>query len=145
VKGAQEAALALGRQIRIVNAGSEAEIDNAFATLAGADGLVIAPDAFFIARREQLVALAAREAVPVLYPFREFTEIGGLMSYGASLPYQYRLVGTYTGKILQGAKPSELPVLQPTKYELCINLKTTRQLGLQLPPSLLAIADEVIE
>lgn len=145
LKGAREAALALGRQIRILNASTEAEIDKAFTMVAGADGLIVAPDAFFIAMREQIVALATREAVPAIYPFREFTEIGGLMSYGASLPEQYRLVGVYTGRILAGAKPSDLPVLQPTKYVLCINLKTTRKLGLELPPSLLAIADEVIE
>jgi putative ABC transport system substrate-binding protein len=145
VKGAQEAAVALGRQVSILNAATEAEIDAAFANLSGAGGLVIAPDAFFITRREQLVTLAAREAIPALYPFREFTAIGGLMSYGASLTEQYRMVGVYTGRVLGGAKPSELPVLQPTKYELSINLKTTRKLALQLPPSLLALADEVIE
>ena len=145
VKGAKEAAVTLGRQVSILNAATEAEIDAAFANLSGAGGLVIAPDAFFITRREQLVTLAAREAIPALYPFREFTAIGGLMSYGASLTEQYRMVGVYTGRVLGGAKPSELPVLQPTKYELSINLKTTRKLALQLPPSLLALADEVIE
>ena len=147
VRAAQEAAHALGRQIRILNAGTETEIDNAFAILNGARavGLVIAPDAFFITRRDQLVALAAREAVPTIYPFREFTAAGGLMSYGASLPEQFRQAGIYTGKILQGAKPGELPVLQPTKYELVVNLKTARKLGLQLPPTLMGIVDEVIE
>jgi ABC-type uncharacterized transport system substrate-binding protein len=147
VRAAQEAAHALGRQIRILNAGTETEIDNAFAILNGARavGLVIAPDAFFITKRDQLVALAAREAVPTIYPFREFTAAGGLMSYGASLPEQFRQAGIYTGKILQGAKPGELPVLQPTKYELVVNLKTARKLGLQLPPTLMGIVDEVIE
>jgi len=145
LKGAREAALAVGRQIQVLNAGSEAEIDKAFTTLAGADGLIIAPDALFIARREQVVALATREAVPAMYPFREFVQIGGLMSYGASLTDQFRLAGVYTGKILGGTQPGELPVLQPTKYELCINLRTAQKLGLQLPTSLLAIADEVVE
>jgi putative tryptophan/tyrosine transport system substrate-binding protein len=145
VRGAREAAHALGRQILVVDAASEAEIDKAFADLKGVDGVVIAPDAFFIARREQLVTLAAREALPAIYPFREFTAIGGLMSYGASLSDQYRLAGVYAGKILHGSKPSELPVMQPTKYDLAINLNTTRKLGLQLPPSLLALADEVVE
>ncbi len=145
VTGAREAAVALGREVDIRNASTDPEIDAAFATIPGAGALVVAPDAFFISRREQLVALAERVAVPTLYPFREFTAIGGLMSYGASLIDQYRQVGVYTGRILKGAKPSELPVLQPTKYELTINLKTMRKLGVQLPPSLLAIADEVIE
>jgi putative ABC transport system substrate-binding protein len=124
VKGAQEAARALGRKIRIVNASTEAEIDKAFAALSAtkADGLIVAPDAFFIARRDQLVTLAARESVPAIYPFREFPAAGGLMSYGASLPDQFRQVGVYAGKILRGAKPAELPVLQPTKYELVIIL-----------------------
>jgi len=145
VRGAREAAHALGRQILVLDAASEAEIDKAFADLKGVDGVVIAPDAFFIARREQLVTSAAREALPAIYPFREFTAIGGLMSYGASLSDQYRLAGVYAGKILHGSKPSELPVMQPTKYDLAINLNTTRKLGLQLPPSLLALADEVVE
>jgi putative tryptophan/tyrosine transport system substrate-binding protein len=143
--GAREAARALGREIRVLNASTEAEIETAFTMLAGADGLIVAPDALFIARRDHLVALATREAVPAIYPFREFTETGGLISYGASLSEQYQLVGVYTGKILAGAKPGDLPVLQPTKYVLCINLKTARKLELQLPPSLLALADEVIE
>ena len=139
MNAAQEAARALGRQIRILNASNEADIDKAFAILTETkvDGLVIGADAFFIVRRDQLVALAAREAVPAIYPFREFAAAGGLTSHGASLPDQYRQVGNYTGKILQGAKPNELPVLHPTKYELVINLATTRILGLQLPPTFL--------
>jgi putative tryptophan/tyrosine transport system substrate-binding protein len=145
IEGAQEAARALGRQIRVLNASTEAEIDKAFASLARADGLVVAPDSVFIARRDQLVALAARGGVLTIYPFREFTSVGGLMSYGASLPERFHQAGIYAGKILQGAKPGDLPVQQPTKYELVINLKATRNLGLELPPSLLALADEVIE
>ena len=145
IEGAQEAARALGRQVRVLNASTEAEIDKAFASLARADGLVVAPDSVFIARRDQLVALAARGGVPTIYPFREFTSAGGLMSYGASLPERFHQAGIYAGKILQGTKPGDLPVQQPTKYELVINLKATRNLGLELPPSLLALADEVIE
>lgn len=145
IEGAQEAARALGRQVRVLNASTEAEIDKAFASLARADGLVVAPDSFFNARRDQLVALAARGGVPTIYPFREFTSAGGLMSYGASLPERFHQAGIYAGKILQGTKPGDLPVQQPTKYELVINLKATRNLGLELPPSLLALADEVIE
>jgi putative tryptophan/tyrosine transport system substrate-binding protein len=145
IEGAQEAARALGRQVRVLNASTEAEIDKAFASLARADGLVVAPDSVFIARRDQLVALAARGGVLTIYPFREFTSAGGLMSYGASLPERFRQAGIYAGKILQGAKPGDLPVQQPTKYELVINLKATRNLGLELPPSVLALADEVIE
>ena len=145
IEGAQEAARALGRQVRVLNASTEAEIDKAFASLARADGLVVAPDSVFIARRDQLVALAARGGVLTIYPFREFTSAGGLMSYGASLPERFHQAGIYAGKILQGAKPGDLPVQQPTKYELVINLKATRNLGLKLPPSLLALADEVIE
>ena len=121
VKAAQEAARALGRQIRMLNASTEAGIDKAFAILTGTkvDGLVIGADAFFIARRDQLVALAAREAVLAIYPFREFTVAGGLMSYGASLPDQYRQVGNYTGKILQGAKPNAETWSPATTHAAC--------------------------
>jgi ABC-type uncharacterized transport system substrate-binding protein len=146
IKGAQEAARALGRQVvRVLNASTETEIDRAFASLARGDGLVVAPDSVFIARRDQLVALAARGGVLTIYPFREFTSAGGLMSYGASLPERFRQAGIYASKILQGAKPGDLPVQQPTKYELVINLTAIRNLSLELPPALLALADEVIE
>jgi putative tryptophan/tyrosine transport system substrate-binding protein len=143
VRGAQEAARTLGQQIHIVNASTETEIDQAFQ--GRADPLVVAPDAFLINRIDQLVALAARHALPTMYAFREFPEAGGLIGYGTNLPDLYRQVGVYTGKVLQGAKPADLPVLQPTKFELVINLKAARALGLTIPPGVLAIADEVIE
>jgi putative tryptophan/tyrosine transport system substrate-binding protein len=126
-----------------VNASTETEIDQAFQ--GRADPLVVAPDAFLINRIDQLVALAARHALPTMYAFREFPEAGGLIGYGTNLPDLYRQVGVYTGKVLQGAKPADLPVLQPTKFELVINLKAARALGLTIPPGVLAIADEVIE
>jgi ABC-type uncharacterized transport system substrate-binding protein len=143
VRGAQEAARALGQQIHILNASTETEIETALQGRANA--LVVAPDAFFINRIDQVVALAVRHAVPTMYPFREFTAAGGLMSYGTSLPDLYRQVGVYVGKILQGAKPADLPVEQPTKFEFVINLKTAKALGLNIPSGVLAIADEVIE
>ena len=147
VRDAQGVASALGQPIHILNASTEAEIDTAFVTLTHlrAGALVVGPDAFLISRNNQIVALAARYAVPTMYPFRDLTVAGGLMSYGAILPDQYRQAGVYTGKILKGAKPADLPVLQPTKFELVINLKTAKALGIAVPPSLLASADEVIE
>jgi len=143
VRSAQQGALALGLQMHIVNASTEPEIDAAFRVQA--DALLIAPDSFFIGRSVQLVALAARHFVPTVYPFREFAEAGGLLSYGASVPDLYRQIGVYTGKILQGAKPADMPVLEPTKFELVINLKTAKTLNLAIPSCVLAIADEVIE
>ncbi len=147
VRDAQEAARTLGQQIHVLNASTEAEIDTAFATLTHvrAGTLVVGPDAFFIIRTDQIVALAARHGVPTMYFLRDFTAAGGLVSYGASLADQYRQVGVYTGKILKGAKPADLPVLQPTKFELTINLKTAKALGITILPSLLALADAVIE
>jgi putative tryptophan/tyrosine transport system substrate-binding protein len=146
-KDVQEAARTLGRQIQILYARSEGDIDAAFVAIVErrTDALVVATDAYFNSRRDQLVALAARHTVPTIYFAREFVAAAGLASYGASLIDAYRQVGIYTGKILKGAKPADLPVLQPTKFELVINLKTAKALSLTVPPNLLAIADEVIE
>ena len=144
---AQEAARSFSQQLHVLRAGDEKEIDAAFTSLAQlrAGALLLGTDSFFNARREQFAALAARYAVPAVFEFREFAAAGGLMSYGASLSEVYRQAGVYTGKILNGAKPADLPVLQPTKFELVINLKTAKNLGLTIPQSLLLRADEVIQ
>ena len=143
----QEAARVTGVELHILKAGTEAEIDAAFATLVQlhAGGFVAASDPFFNSRREQLVALASRHAVPAIWEWREFAEAGGLISYGSSNTGMWRPVGMYVGKILKGAKPADLPIQQPTKFELVINLKTARALGLTIPQSLLQRADQVIE
>jgi putative ABC transport system substrate-binding protein len=147
VSGMQEAARVKDVQLLIVKAATEGEIDAAFATLGDrhADALIVASDPFFAGQREQIVALAARYAVPAIFPDREFTASGGLISYAPSFTAALRLVGAYVGKILKGAKPADLPVQQPDKFELVINLKTAKALGLTVPQSILAGADEVIE
>jgi putative tryptophan/tyrosine transport system substrate-binding protein len=142
-----EAARGLGLQIQVINASTRREIDAAFATVVRerADALFVAPDAFLISRRVQVATLAARHAIPATYPSREVVEVGGLMSYGTDIVEMYRQAGVYTGRILKGAKPADLPVLQSTRFEFVINLQTARTLGLEIASGLLTAADEVIE
>jgi putative tryptophan/tyrosine transport system substrate-binding protein len=147
IRDVHEAATTIGLKIQILNAATIDEIDATFATLARErpDALYVAPDAFFTSRRSQFATLTARDRIPAAYSQREFVSAGGLMSYGTDTPDMFRQMGVYTAKILKGAKPADLPVVQATKFELVINLKTVEALGLTVPPSLLAIADEVIE
>lgn len=147
VRDVQAAAIANRRQLRTVNASTVAEIDEAFAAIADqlAEALIVASDPFFLTRRDQFATLAARHGILAIYPFREFVAAGGLMSYGTSLAGAYREIGRYAGRILKGEKPADLPVIQPTTFEMVINLKTANALGLAVPPMLHALADEVIE
>ena len=143
----QEAARSHGHQIHILNASTEGEIDIAFASLVQlrAGAVLIVTDTFFTGWRDQLVALAARYAIPAIYDIRDFAAAGGLISYGTNFADLYRQAGLYAGRILKGEKPADLPVVQPTKFDLVINLNTAKALGLDIPPTLLARADEVIE
>ena len=147
VREVEAAGRRVGKDVAIFHASSEGEIDSAFARMAQSrpGALLLAGDMFFNGRREQIVALAARHAIPAIYEWREFAEAGGLMSYGTNLAEAYRLQGVYAGRILKGEKTTDLPVVQLSKFDLVINLKTAKALGLSLPPGVLAIADEVIE
>jgi putative ABC transport system substrate-binding protein len=145
--GVQDAARTVGQQVHIVSASTERELDTAFANLSQlrAGALVVGADPFFNSRRDQIVALAARYAIPAIYEAREYAVAGGLMSYGTSLAEGYHQVGVYTARILKGAKPADLPVLQSTKFQFVINMKTAKVLGVKISDNLLSLADEVIE
>jgi putative ABC transport system substrate-binding protein len=147
LKDVQEAARAVGQQIHILRASSERELDMAFATLAPsrAGALLVGSDPYFNSRRDQIIALAARHVIPAIYEWREFAMAGGFMSYGTSITDAYRQAGVYTGRILKGEKPADLPVMQATKFDFVINLKTAKVLGLAVPNSMQLLADEVIE
>jgi putative ABC transport system substrate-binding protein len=143
----EAAAQAMGVSIKIFNASTSSELYTALTAIAELrpDALLVVSDPFFLVRREELIVLAERIRGPVMYPFREFAESGGLISYGANIPKAYHQAGIYTGRILKGAQPADLPVMQPTKFELVLNLKTAKAVGLNIPDKFLALADEVIE
>jgi putative ABC transport system substrate-binding protein len=143
----QDASSALGLRLDVLTAGTDSDIDAAFAAMTRQriGALVVSADPFLSSRKDRLVALAARHAVPAIYQWRNFVEVGGLMSYGSSNIDAYRQTGVYAGLILKGAKPAELPVLQPSRFELVVNLRTAKTLGITLPQSVLLRADEVIE
>ena len=147
LRDVEAATRVIGLQMQVLNASTNREISTAFATLARqrSDVLFVGNDVFFTTRRVQIAILAARHAIPAAFSQREFTEVGGLMSYGSSITDAFRQVGVYTGRILRGAKPADLPVMQASKFELVINAETSRTLGLEVPPTLLSRADEVIE
>jgi len=147
VKDVQAAAQTMGLQLKMFDASTLNELNTAFAAIAGQrpDALLVGTDPFFLLRREELTVLAARIGVPAIYPFREFARSGGLISYGTNIASSYRQAGIYTGRILKGAKPAELPIMLPTHFQMVINLKTAKALGLDIPSTLLARADEVIE
>ena len=143
----EEAAQAVGQRLTVAKASTDEELDAAFALLAreGAQALLVAADPYFDTRRDRIVAFAARQRLPAIYQFREYAAAGGLLSYGVSITDAYRQFGIYTAKILQGAKPADLPVMQPTKFEMVINGKTAKALGIHISDNLLSLADEVIE
>jgi ABC-type uncharacterized transport system substrate-binding protein len=147
LKNTQEAARRLGLELQVLNASAERDFDAVFAKLREqkASALIIGQDVYFNAECARLAALTVHNAIPAIYPLREFAAAGGLFSYGASRSDAWRQAGNYVGRILKGETPAELPVVQPTKFDLTINLKTAKALGLTVPPSLLASADEVIE
>ena len=147
LRDVQEAASRLGVQLVVVRANAESDFNAAFSTVVQqrSGALLVCASPFFNNRREQLVLLAARHALPTIYEWRDFAAAGGLMSYGTSLADAYRQAGVYAGRILKGEKPSELPVMQPARFETVINLKVAKALGLTIPPAILALADEVIE
>jgi putative tryptophan/tyrosine transport system substrate-binding protein len=145
VASAVAAARAAGIEVQVLKASTESELESIFASWPSADGLIVAGEPFFDSQRSRIVALVAKHGTPAMYSWRENVVLGGLISYGSSLTDSYRKAGAYTGRILKGEKPADLPVMQPTKFEMAINLKTAKTLGIVVPPTLLARADEVIE